>query len=162
MRIYLPATFAELPTVEVRSDGQASMTISPRRAHAVTSSLELAHPEEDSEGLEYVALLAAADADLELLAGSPHGVQLRVVLTLEVPDDAVTTAGPDVAVLEPSAVDVTREVIGAVVVCVHVDEPEAGHDVAAMLAGDDDAAERLVERDLLWYDTTEFADIPTA
>ena len=161
MRIYLPATFAELPTVEVRSDGQASMTISPRRAHAVTRSLELAHPDEDSEGLEFAALLAAADTDLELLAGSPDGVQLRVVLTLEVPDDALVPADADVAVDEPSAVEVTRAVSG-IVVCVHVDEPEAAADVAAMLAGDDDAAERLVERDLLWYDTTEFADIPTA
>ena len=161
MRIYLPATFAELATVDVAPDGQASMSVAPRRAHALTRALELANPEEDAEGHEFLALLDAADTDLALLAGAPDGVQLRVVLTLEVPDDAVVPSGADVGVLEPSAVEVTREVVDAVVVCVHVDEPEAAPDIAAMLAGDDDAAERLVERDLLWYDTTEFADIPT-
>jgi hypothetical protein len=36
-----------------------------------------------------------------------------------------------------------------------VDEAAAEEDVVAALAGDDEAVERLAERDLLWYDASE-------
>lgn len=162
MRIYLPATLAEIPDIQVAVDGQASMTVNPRRAHALTGALRLAYQDEENEGLEFVALLAAADDDLELLAQQPSAPQLRLVLTLEVPDDAVTLATADVAVLSPSALEITKTVDRAVVVCAHVDEPEAAQDIKAALAGDDSAVERIVDRDLLWYDTSEFVGIPTA
>lgn len=160
MRIYLPATLTELPGIDVAADGQASMTLSPRRAHALTSALRRAHPDEDEEGLEYAALLAAADDDLALLTENPQAPQLRLVLTLEVPDDAVGACAPDAAILNPSAVEVESVVEGAVVVCAHVDEPAAAADVIETLAGDDKAVERLIDRDLLWYDTSEFSEIP--
>ncbi len=162
MRIYLPATMAEIPDVQVAADGQATMALSPRRAHALTGALTLAYQDEDEEELEYVALLAAADDDLELLAQHPTGPQLRLVLTLEVPDDAVTLAAADVAVLAPSAVEIIKPVERAVVVCAHVDEPAAAQDIKDALLGDDNAVERIVDRDLLWYDISEFVDIPTA
>jgi hypothetical protein len=60
----------------------------------------------------------------------------------------------------PSAVELTREVPQSDVICVHVDEPAAAADVARAAAGDEDAAERLDERDLLWYDASEVGDVP--
>ncbi len=160
MRVYLPATLAELRDVQVAADGQATMSIAPRGAHALTGALTLAYQGEDEESLEFIALLAAADDDLELLAQQPAGPQLRLVLTLEVPDDAITLAAADIAVLTPSAIDIITAVEGAIVVCAHVDEPAAAPDIIAALAGDDAATERIVDRDLLWYDTSEFTDIP--
>ena len=77
------------------------------------------------------------------------------MLTVEVPDDAVVAAAGDATVISPSAVDIVVPVPGAVVVCGHIDETDAVADVEATLAGDDDAVERLVERDLLWYDASE-------
>ena len=44
--------------------------------------------------------------------------------------------------------------------CVHVDEPEVQADVDAALRGDEDAAARLSETDLLWYDIGEVDDLP--
>ncbi|MGO1317334.1 MAG: DUF6912 family protein [Cellulomonadaceae bacterium] len=161
MRIYLPITLDRLTAVTLRPDGLGQLDLPRGVAHAVTAALEAAMPDEDSEGLEYAALLAAADDDLALIASDDTAPRLRGVLTVEVPDAAVVAQAGDAAVLTPSAVDVAP-VPAAVVVCAHVDEPVAGADVAATLAGDDAAAERLVERDLLWYDVTELADIPGA
>lgn len=161
MRVYLPATLAEIADVLVAADGQATMALSPRRGHALTGALTLAYQDEDEESLEFIALLAAADDDLELLAQHPAVPQLRLVLTLEVPDDAITLASADIVVLSPSAIEITKPVERAIVVCAHVDEPEAQIDIKAALTGDDKAVERIVDRDLLWYDTSEFADIPT-
>ena len=58
MRIYIPATAADLSAPE----------ISARPAHAATAQLARALPEEDEEGLEMSASLCAADASLVLLA----------------------------------------------------------------------------------------------
>ena len=49
---------------------------------------------------------------------------------------------------------------GVKIVCVHVDEPDAAADIEAVMGGDDDAIERLADRDLLWYDATEIGSIP--
>ena len=160
MRIYLPATLDELTALAVSTRHPASLDLEPRGAHAVTAALAAALPEEDEEGLEYSAHLAAADDSLTALALAPAAPRLRLVLTLEVPDDVVVDAAEDAAILTPSAVDLVAPVEGATLVCAHVDEPEAAADVAATLAGDDAAVERLVERDLLWYDAIEIADIP--
>jgi len=159
MRIYLPATLDLLAGARSAADGRTTLDLAPGRAHTVTAALAAALPDEDQEGLEYSAHLAAADDSLALLALAPGAPRLRLVLTLEVPGGAVVDAPGDAAVLTPSAVDVAA-VTGARLVCAHVDEPEAAADVAATLAGDDAAVERLVERDLLWYDATELADIP--
>ncbi len=149
MRVYLPATLDALPPEQV----------GPGRAHAVTPELRAALPGEDDEGWEYAALLAAADDALLLLATRPAAPRLRVVLAADVPDTLVDGGtGPD----EPaSAVDLVAGVPWHTVVSVHVDEPAASADVVAALAGDADAEERLVERELLWYDVTEVGRIPT-
>lgn len=155
MRIYLPATLDELAALVVSAKRPAALDLAPRGAHAVTAALAAALPEEDDEGLEYSAHLAAADDTLALIAASPEIERRRLVLTVEVPDEAVVAAVGDVTVLSPSAVDIVVAVPGAIIVCGHVDELEAVHDVEATLAGDDAAVERLVERDLLWYDASE-------
>jgi len=160
MRIYLPATLDLVAGARPAAGGRTTLDVAPGRAHTVTAALAAALPDEDQEGLEYAAHLAAADDSLAALALAPQAPRLRLVLTLEVPDDAVVDAPGDAAILTPSAVDVVVPVAGATLVCAHVDEPEAAADVVATLAGDDAAVERLVERDLLWYDATELADIP--
>nr|WP_083259674.1 hypothetical protein [Cellulosimicrobium cellulans] len=97
---------------------------------------------------------------------------------MEVPDGAVQVVEPpagadDEDAPAPSAVQVVRTVPDVAIVCVHVDEPEAAPDVEAVLAAADgegqeadealDAAlERVTERDLLWYDWSELADVPRA
>ena len=147
MRVYLPATLDQLPCEQV----------GPGRAHAVTPELRAGLPEEDQEGWEYAALLAAADDALRLLARRPGAPRRRVVLAADAPEGLVDVGtGPD----EPaSAVDLVAGVPWGAVVSVHVDEPAATSDVVAALAGDGLAEERVIERELLWYDVTEVGRI---
>ncbi|GIG39670.1 DUF6912 family protein [Cellulomonas phragmiteti] len=150
MRVYLPVTLAELQRVD-------PVLPAPRVAHAVTPALRALWPEEDDEGWEYAAQAGAADGSLVLLAGAPEAPALRVVVAADVPD-AYVRALDDAPV--PSAVEVVGDVDLGQVVSVHVDEPAAAPDVAAAAAGDEAALERLDERDLLWYDVSEIAQIP--
>ncbi len=150
MRIYLPVTL-----LDVDSAG-TSGTVAATRAHAVTPALRELFPDEDDEGLEYAAQLAAADDSLELVGNAPDAPRLRVVLPADVDEAAVTPLDDEV----PSAVSLGSPVAWSAVVCALVDEPAAVDDVAAALTGDDEAAERLDERDLLWYDATELHTIP--
>lgn len=148
VRIYLPATLLDLaPPVG------SPRAVSARRAHAVTPQLREMFPDEDDEGLEYAAHLAAADGSLELLGRTPGAPRLRLVLTADVPADAVRPADDDEAA--PSAVEVTGDVPWAAIACAHVDEGAATADVVAALTGDVDAVESLDEHDLLWYDVSE-------
>lgn len=163
MRLYVPATVDDLSAMTVTARG-ARWDVPPRGAHAVTASLVAALPDEDAETHEYAAFLAAADASMTLVAGQADAVPLRVVVTVEVPDDATSDADDGPA---PSGVDVVA-VPGTVVEAIHVDEPEAAADVRALLdavdVGDDEAleaaTERVTERDLLWYDPTEAHEVP--
>ena len=150
MRIYLPASLDQL-------DPQSG-PLTARRAHAVTPALRAMFPEDDDEGLEYAAQLAAADDSLALLAERPDAPQLRCIVSADVADAAVLALSDDDDV--PSAVELTRAVPRADVICVHVDEPTAATDVALAAGGDEDAAGRLDERDLLWYDASELGNIP--
>ncbi|WP_407317032.1 hypothetical protein UQW22_10950 [Isoptericola halotolerans] len=163
MRLYVPATFDDLDALTVTARG-ARWDVPARGAHAVTAELAAALPDEDEESREYEAFLAAADASLVLVVGRATAVPLRVVVTVDVPDDAATPAAGETA---PSGVDVVA-VPGTKVEAIHVDEPAAAGDVRAVLAavdaGDDEALEvatdRVAERDLLWYDPTEAQDVP--
>lgn len=145
MRIYLPATLEELD----RPDG-----LGPRPVHAVTPALRAALPDEDDEGLEYAAQLLAADDSLDLIGEAGARRRRRLVVAADVADGLVQPVAPgqDMA---PSLVRLTAAVPWSDVACAHVDEPAAEADVVAALAGDESAVERLVERDLLWYDASE-------
>ncbi|MFI2753018.1 DUF6912 family protein [Cellulomonas sp. P22] len=154
MRIYLPATLDELDPPA----GGGPVVLAPRRVHAVTPALVAALPEEDDEEHEYAAQLGAADDALLLVAARPAAPQLRLVLAADVPDAHVSPVGDDG--VAPSLVDLTEPVTLAQVVCGHVDEPEAVADVEAAVTGDEQALDRLAERDLLWYDVSELGAIP--
>lgn len=145
MRIYLPATLDEL---------RDRTGLGPRVVHAVTPALRAALPDEDDEGLEYAAQLLAADDSLDLLEGLAAGRRRRVVVAADVPEHLVEAldAGESAA---PSAVRLTSSVGWADVACAHVDESQAEDDVAAALGGDEEAVERLADRDLLWFDVSE-------
>lgn len=142
MRLYLPATLLDLE----KEDG-----LTPPAAHCVTPDLAAALPEEDDEGLEFAAMLAAADASVSLLARAPTTPRRRVVVVAE-----VANAEPErVADSLPSEVVPPPRVPWSEVVSVHVDDAAAEPDVAAAASGDDDAGERTADRDLLWYDVSE-------
>ena len=150
MRIYLPATSADLS----RPAG-----VPPRWGHAVTAELRRALPDEDDEGLEASAMLAAADESIVHLRASSSAVPRRVVIAADVADSAVVVPGRDRPWRTgddqlPSAVDVRVTVAWEDVVSVHVDEPEAQPDVTAAVE-DDDAIDRAAEHDLLWHDVVE-------
>jgi len=153
VRIYLPATLFDVVPV-----AGARPALSPRRAHAVTRALRELFPEADDEGLEFAAQLAAADGSLTLLGGTPDAPRLRLVLTADVPENAVTGVVDDDAA--PSEIEVIVAVPWDAVACGHVDEPAAEPDVVAALTGDAAAAQNLEERDLLWYDASELDAIP--
>jgi len=160
MRLYVPVTLAEIDALT-----GPTMTLETRGAHAATPALvaELAgEGVDDLEEVEYVAQLAAADDSLVLVAADPAVPWLRAVVSVDVPDSSVRPVGPaadddDVA---SSAVTVEGPLTGVRIVCAHVDEPEAASDIQAVMGGDDDAIERLADRDLLWYDATEISSIP--
>lgn len=146
MRVYLPATIAQL----IHPEGLA-----PRVVHAVTPRLRAALPDEDDEGLEYAAQLLAADDSVDVLEDTD--VRRRVVVAADVPDTVVEALeGDDVA---PSAVRLVSAVSWSDVACAHVDEEAAEDDVAAARSGDEDAFERLADRDLLWFDVTELTTL---
>jgi hypothetical protein len=143
MRIYMPSTLAELASRH---------GLAPRLVHAVTPALRAELPDEDEEGLEYAAQLLAADDSLGRLDGG--GVALRrVVVAADVPEAVVESVD---APHPPSVVQLTTSVGWDDVACAHVDEVAAEADVAAAIGGDEDALERLADRDLLWYDVSEF------
>lgn len=148
MRIYLPATFAELDA------HPAPLSIGA--AHGPTAFVRAALPAEDEEAWEFVAQLAAADDSLARI--SDGDVPLRLVIVAELPEAAVRAVD---GAAEPSQVLLAEPVAWRDVVCVLVDEPEAAADVRAAQTGDDaEAAARLADRDLLWYDASEFAAVP--
>lgn len=142
MRVYLPATLADLA---------ADSLTSSRPAHALTAALRAALPGEDDEGLELSAFLAAADASAALV-GERGDAPYRVVVSAE-----VDAAAPAEKALLPSEVVLVGEVRWSEVVSVHVDAPETAQDVALAAAGDSDALDRAAEADLLWHDVSELA-----
>ncbi|HEY0119939.1 MAG TPA: hypothetical protein VGC04_14280 [Cellulomonas sp.] len=155
MRLYLPATLDELDGLD-RPGGAAGL--GPRRGHAVTVLLRAALPDEDEEGLEYAALLAAADDSLLRVAARPSAPHLRVVVSVDVPDALVAPVEEEDAA--PSAVELSGALPPGAVVCAHVDEPPTARQVARALTGDESAVEALAEADLLWYDVSELGSVP--
>lgn len=169
MRIFVPTT---LDSLELR------WTVPAGVAFAVTNSLREAIPGEDEEGLEFEAFRCAAEEALWCHLDHPNATPLRVVVTVEVSDDAVVDGALCDANDEtvPGRVMVTAALEGTALIAIHVDEPDAAGDIAAALelarALPDDvtvselpdefvaACERVNDHDLLWYDPTELSAIP--
>lgn len=148
MRVFIPATAADL----IDPEG-----LQPRPAHAVTSALSVALPEEDEEALAFVATLAAADDAVTLLRDRRDLPPRRVVLVaestgVEVPRRSRPWAPDDDEL--PSRVLLTEPVRWRDVVAIHADSAGAEADVLAAIE-DPAALDDAAEHDLLWFDVTE-------
>src|SRR5690606_5824223 len=120
--------------------------VSARPAYAVTDAVRAMAPQEDEEGWEYLAFLAAADAAID-----EDGVS-RIVLAADAPARETSATG----VVQVGHVPWTD------VVSIHIDDlSDAGllADINAAQAGDEAARERVNEADLLWYDATERGEV---
>lgn len=142
MRIYIPLVAAEL----------TSTTIAQRLAHGVTADLVRAVPDEDLEGHELIAFLAAADDSLRMLTSTD--VARRLVASAEVPTDRIELPARNEDVL-PTAVHLVGDVQWSEVESIHVDESDAEELLRRAIAGDDAAFEQSVELDMLWHDVLE-------
>ncbi|GAB3208720.1 DUF6912 family protein [Marinactinospora thermotolerans] len=145
MRIYLPSTLSALAVV--LADGEVRGA--PLIAYAVTDTLRRRHDGHDDEELEYMAMGAAADASLRLLAADPTAPRRRVVIAAEVPDGVLRPTASD----GPAGVEVDGGVPLKRVVSAHVDDAEAAEDIAAALA--EPEAGHADEHELMWYATQE-------
>ncbi|WFE24886.1 hypothetical protein O7623_15735 [Solwaraspora sp. WMMD791] len=156
LRVYVPATLPALGAL--RRDGQLAVDA----AHTVTPALREWYVEGDEEELEYVAFTRAAQESLRLLHDDPTAPRRRVVVSVDLPADAVKRA---VAELGSSSVALVGPIALASVAAVHVDGDEATDDVTAAAdavpqaaAGDPDAqfvVDGAEDHELEWYDVSE-------
>ncbi len=155
MRVYVGLTRSALAAA--RASGEIGPP--PLAAHAVTPSLRESYATADAEELEYVALTAAADACLPLLAAAPDEPRCRYVAACDVAD-----ATRDVEA-GPTGVVVPDPIPWRDVQALHADDPDAAPTIAAAadayaaaVAGDDDARFTVDEADgweLMWFATQE-------
>jgi hypothetical protein len=159
MRVYVGLTRAALAAA--RAAGEVGPA--PLPGHAVTPALRESYATADAEELEYVALTAAADSCLPLLAAAPDEPRRRYVVAADVAD---VTWDPEAG---PSGVVVTRPIPWREVQALHADDPEAAPVIeaaasayAAAMAGDDDARFTVDEADaweLMWFATQEADEV---
>ncbi len=160
MRIYVPSTTSELTAL--RDD---ELLPGPRAATALTTELREWYVDDDTELLEYAALLEAARLSVRMLDADPGAARRRVVIAAEVPDSAVE---PD-----PRSGRGSVRLVGALrladVVSLHVDGPDAEPAVAAATAvvieadlGSEDAqfvVDEAEAHELGWYATQELGPL---
>jgi hypothetical protein len=162
MRVYLPSTLTGLAGI-LRD---RKVEPAPLTGYAVTPALREWYASADLEELEYAAMSDAAKESLRLLSADPDASSRRVVIVVEVPDEAVDYAAGGMADAgERAAVRVTMPVPLDRVVSGHVDDAEAEPDVRAARiaiiaadAGDEDArftVDGAAGHELLWYATQE-------
>ena len=162
VRVYVPATVPMLATL--RADGH--LGAGPIVAHAVTPSLREWYAEGDQEELEYVAFTRAAQDALRLLRHDPSAPRRRVVVSADVPADALVREEVELGsstVRLPAAISL-REVAS-----IHVDGSSAAEAVGAAaevvseaLAGDPDAqftVDGAEDHELEWYAVTELDEL---
>ncbi|MGH3680625.1 MAG: DUF6912 family protein [Natronosporangium sp.] len=141
LRVFLPATFTALG--QLRDRGELVVD----EAYAVTPALREQLGEQDEEELSYAALQLAAAASLRLLATDPGAPRRRVVIAADVPADPLGAG----AAGDGGRVRLSGPVPRSAVAAVHVDNPVAEPEVAAV-AGEDDGG---VEYELEWFDASE-------
>jgi hypothetical protein len=162
MRVYLPSTLNEL--ARILRDRKLGPV--PLAAYAVTPALREWYASADLEELEYAAMAEAAKESLRLLADDPEAPSRRVVIAVEVPDDAIAYGSGDVVDSEERALVQVIQPIGFDRIAAgHVDDAEAEPDVRAARAavtaaeaGDDDArftVDGAAGHELMWYATQE-------
>lgn len=160
MRVYLPATAAELRMLLDDGALPAGLT-----AFAVTPGLREWYTDDDVEELEYAALLEAARGSLRLLDADPSVPRRRVVVAADVPDDDATVRDD----LDRGVVRLAAAVPLSEVASVHVDDSDAEQVVAAAAEsiiaadlGDETAQDRVDDAEgfeLAWYATQEIAQL---
>jgi hypothetical protein len=160
VRVYLAAT---LPLL---AQARAAGRVEPVAAHAVTPALREWYVEGDEEELEYVAFTRAAQDALRLLRADAGAPRRRVVISADVPAEAVRC---DDGELGSSTVRVVGQVTLGNIASFHVDDAAAEADVevaAAVVeeaaAGDPDAqfaVDSAEDHDLLWYAPSELGDL---
>ncbi|MFJ7202757.1 DUF6912 family protein [Streptomyces sp. NPDC098789] len=166
MRVYVPLTLPGL--AEAHKAGELGPA--PLRAYAVTPGLREWYVSDDVEELEYAALNRAAIASLRLIAEDPAAPRKRVVVALDVDDEAATAIpGEDEASL--GLVSLAAAVRLKVAAAVHVDAEDAEGDVSAAAAavsaadaGDGDAQSAVdgaEDHDLLWFGVQEIPGLLT-
>ncbi|GLX18223.1 DUF6912 family protein [Streptomyces lavendulae] len=160
MRVYVPLTLPGL--AEAHKAGELGPA--PLLAYAVTPGLREWYVSDDIEELEYAALSRAALASLRLLAADAAAPRRRVVVAVDVDDEAATAVpGLDEATL--GQVTLGAAVRLKVAAAVHADADDAEGDVAAAAgalaaadAGDDDAqftVDGAEDHELLWFGVQE-------
>lgn len=146
MRIYIPATFADLELEE----------ITPRAVHCVTEGLLALSIDDDPEVLDEVAMNAAADNSLLMLGSlvDEEKVWSRCVLVADVPQSWLGEGEGSTEL--PTHRLLLRSVPWKKVASIHVDDPEISPLVERAAGGDDEAFNLLVEEeDLMWFDAME-------
>jgi hypothetical protein len=161
MRVYLPSTLNELR--KLLDSGLIGDP--PLPGYAVTPALREWYAEGDEEELEYAALSLAARASVRLLDADQDAVRRRVVVVVEVRDEAVSP----VPHVDRAAVKVAEAVPLKLVQAVHVDDPSAIPDVTVAAdavieadLGSDDAAflvEQAEGHELQWWATQEIGPL---
>lgn len=126
-RVYLPLDVEQMEQLST----SRSLTGSPIAGFAVTPELRSAHPGEDDEGWEYLAMQDAAT--------SAAGRGLRVVAAADLPDGSV---GEGATSDDPAEVTVIDEVPLRRIASLHVLDPAGKRDVDS-------------DFELSWYDVTE-------
>jgi hypothetical protein len=159
MRVYLPATSTTLQTLL----DSGAVGPPPLTAFAVTPGLREWYVDDDPEALEYAAMVEAARGSLRLLDADPAAARRRVVLAVDVPDQAVTVRDE----LDRGVVEVAEPVPLAAVASAHVDDADAEETVSraaeAVIAADlgDPASQEEVDDaegyELSWYANQEIA-----
>jgi len=157
IRVYLPGTAGSLALL--RATGRLDP---PELAHAVTPALREWYVEGDEDELEYVAFTRAAQAALALLATDVAQSRRRVVISADIPADALRPMTSD---LGSSEVAVTGVVPVAAVAAVHIDSVETQEAVgraaslwSAAQDGEVDAVsavDAVEDYELEWYDPSE-------
>ncbi|QRV02471.1 hypothetical protein JTE88_01560 [Arcanobacterium phocisimile] len=142
MRIYIPMTLAELSAERVTA----------RRVHAVTSELRATVVDEDSEGYEYIATLAAADDSLRMLGEGPESSLRRIVAVAEVVDSSISAVSDPQL---PTEVELGTDISWKDVESFHMDAPGSESLISQALAGDEEAFLATGDIELLWFDISE-------
>ena len=144
MRVFVPGSIDELRHY---SSGHWE----PERGYAVTERLLEISAYDDPDELAEQARDAAAEDSIVV-----QGSRLRFVIAIDVSRADVAPV-PDA---HPAAVTMTGRVMADSIACFFLDEAGAAEDARAAAGGDEDALERLDERDLLWYDVSEIGQLP--
>lgn len=161
MRVYLPAN----STVLRRLSEAGVLDAVPLTGFAVTPGLREHYLDDDIEELEYAAGSQAATASLRLIAADPTAASRRIVIAVDVPEQAIEVRDD----LQPGVVRVSVPVPIGWCASVHCDDADAVGTVAvaaelidAADLGDADAEAKVDDADgfeLCWYATQEIDEL---